>query len=180
MFPISFRPPLWRWQFLRRIFLGSFPSEVRPEHVNKETIALILKYASNDNIIIGAQSGSQKILDSCNRGHSVKDIYDAVKITIQSGLKANVDFIFGLPNEKKKDIMDTINLMKELVKLGARIHSHSFIPLPMTAFARSPVYEIDKDLQDSINALTAKGKAFGSWEAQAKMAKKISSYLRSN
>ncbi|MFX0163685.1 MAG: TIGR04013 family B12-binding domain/radical SAM domain-containing protein, partial [Candidatus Hodarchaeota archaeon] len=42
-----------------RIFVGTFPSEVRPEHVNQETLNLVLKYGNNDNITIGAQSGSQ-------------------------------------------------------------------------------------------------------------------------
>jgi B12-binding domain/radical SAM domain protein len=36
-----------------RIFFGTFPSEVRPEHVNKETVDLILKYTDNDNLVIG-------------------------------------------------------------------------------------------------------------------------------
>ncbi|MBY9013315.1 MAG: TIGR04013 family B12-binding domain/radical SAM domain-containing protein, partial [Candidatus Lokiarchaeota archaeon] len=39
-----------------RIYFGSFPSEVRPEHVTEKTLGLVLKYAANDNIVIGAQS----------------------------------------------------------------------------------------------------------------------------
>ena len=162
-----------------RIFLGSFPSEVRPEHVTVESLALILKYADNDNIIIGAQSGSQKVLDACNRAHSIEDIYHSVALTINSGLKAYVDFIFGLPNENKEDIIMTINVMKDLANLGARIHTHSFIPLPMTAFAKSPVRKIDKNLLKTIDSLTAAGKAFGSWKKQEKIAEKISKYLKS-
>jgi len=161
-----------------RIFLGSFPSEVRPEHVTKETLALILKYADNDNIIIGAQSGSQRILNACNRDHTIEDIYHSVTLTLDSGLKAYVDFIFGLPNENNEDITLTINLMKDLAKLGARIHTHYFIPLPMTPFAKCPVSRIDKNLLNTVNSLIAAGKAFGSWEKQEKIAKKISKYLQ--
>ena len=95
-----------------RIFLGTFPSEVRPEHVINETIDLILNYADNDNITIGAQSGSQKILDLCHREHSIEDIYNAVNLAIKNKLKINVDFIFGLPGEKEEDIILTINMMK--------------------------------------------------------------------
>ncbi|MFX1277449.1 MAG: TIGR04013 family B12-binding domain/radical SAM domain-containing protein [Promethearchaeota archaeon] len=161
-----------------RIFLGSFPSEVRPEHVNEETIAIILKYASNDNIIIGAQSGSQKLLDSCNRGHSIEDIYKAIKITVESGLIANVDFIFGLPGEEKEDIEDTIHLIKNLIKMGAKIHAHSFIPLPMTPFEKKSVKSIDSDLQKLIKSLTSEGKAFGDWKKQEENAIKISRYIQ--
>jgi len=160
-----------------RIFLGSFPSEVRPEHVTEETLALLLKYADNDNIIIGAQSGSQKVLDACNRAHTIEDIYRSVTLTINSGLKAYVDFIFGLPNENEDDIMMTINVMKDLTNLGARIHTHSFIPLPMTTFAKSPVKKMDKNLLKTIDSLTAAGRAFGSWKKQEKIAEKISKYL---
>ncbi|MEO0130789.1 MAG: TIGR04013 family B12-binding domain/radical SAM domain-containing protein, partial [candidate division WOR-3 bacterium] len=115
-----------------RIFLGTFPSEVRPEFVNEETISLIKKYCDNDNLVIGAQSGSERILKMINRGHKIEDIYKATEITIKNNLKANLDFIFGFPNEKEEDIKETIKVIKDLIKIGARIHLHTFIPLPQT------------------------------------------------
>ncbi len=163
-----------------RIFLGSFPSEVRPEHVTMETLDIILKYADNDNIIIGAQSGSQKILDFCHRGHSVEDIYKAVKLTLKSKLKANVDFIFGLPGETNTDIKLTIKVMNDLTELGARIHTHSFIPLPQTPFAKEPVKKINEDFQKVIKNLTSKGCAFGDWKKQERLAIKIAKYLKTH
>ncbi|MHA1479624.1 MAG: TIGR04013 family B12-binding domain/radical SAM domain-containing protein, partial [Promethearchaeota archaeon] len=101
-----------------KIFLGSFPSEVRPEHVTKETLGLILKYAANDNIVLGAQSGSQKVLNSCNRGHTTSDVYNAVKLTLEAGLTPNVDFIFNLPNETEEDIDLTIDFMYKISDMG--------------------------------------------------------------
>jgi len=121
-----------------RIFFGSFPSEVRPEHVTKETVNLVLKYADNDNLIIGAQSGSQRVLNACHRGHTIDDIFAATELIISSGLKANVDFIFGLPGESHEDILLTIKAMEKLGRIGARIHAHTFMPLPQTAFAKAP------------------------------------------
>jgi len=41
-----------------RVFYGSFPSEVRPEHVNKDVVRVLRKYVNNREIIVGAQSGS--------------------------------------------------------------------------------------------------------------------------
>jgi len=161
-----------------RIFLGSFPSEVRPEHVTPQSLDLILNYCSNDNIIIGAQSGSQKILDLCHRGHSVKDVYNAVELSIKKGLKANVDFIFGLPEENENDIIQTIDLMKKLSQLGARIHTHSFIPLPQTPFASKQVYQINEEIKNIVKELIAKGKAFGDWEKQEKQAIQIAEYFK--
>ena len=161
-----------------RIFFGSFPSEVRPEHVTETTLELILNYASNDNIIIGAQSGSQKILDLCHRDHTIEDVHNAVELTLSKKLKANVDFIFGLPGEGEEDISLTINLMKDLSKMGAKIHTHSFIPLPQTPFARKDVGRINKDIQKLIMELTSKGFAFGEWKKQERLAIKIGKYLK--
>lgn len=161
-----------------RIFIGSFPSEVRPENVNEKTIDLISKYADNDNLIIGAQSGSQRILDLCHRGHTVEDVYNAVKLTSKAGLKANVDFIFGLPGETEEDIKHTIKVMSDLVKMGARIHAHTFMPLPQTPFAKAPAGRINKIIRRMIRELIPKGVVYGDWRDQEKIAKKIAKYLK--
>ena len=161
-----------------RIFFGSFPSEVRPEHVTKETLDLITTYANNDNIIIGAQSGSQKILDSCHRGHSIEDVYTAVDLTLKAKLKVNVDFIFGLPNETSEDVKLTIHVMEDLVKKGARIHAHSFIPLPMTPFANEPAMKLDENIQKSLKSSILGSSVFGEWKKQEEMALNIAKYLK--
>jgi len=161
-----------------RVFFGSFPSEVRPEHVTQETLSLVLKYANNDNITIGAQSGSQKILDLCHRDHTIDDVYNAVNLTIKSNLKINVDFIFGLPGESNEDIELTINLMKDLSKLGARIHAHSFIPLPQTPFEKKSAKHISEVYKKEMKNLISRGYAFGDWKRQERIALKISKYLK--
>jgi len=161
-----------------RIFLGSFPSEVRPEHVNAETIELILKFASNDNLVIGAQSGSQRILDLCHRGHTIDHIYNAVKLTLNANLKANVDFIFGLPDELEGDVDLTIDVMNDLANMGARIHTHSFIPLPQTAFANKNINKIDKKIRIFVDKLNTKGDSYGDWKKQEKIALKIAKYFK--
>jgi B12-binding domain/radical SAM domain protein len=161
-----------------RIYFGSFPSEVRPEHVTEETLGLVLKYAANDNIVIGAQSGSQKILNSCNRGHSVDDVYNAVKLTIKAGLIAIVDFIFSLPNETDEDVNFTINFMKELSDVGAKINIHTFMPLPLTVFANETVKEINEKTKKIISELNSKGLVYGDWRKQEKIAKNIASYFK--
>jgi len=161
-----------------RIFFGSFPSEVRPEHVTFETVDLVCKYADNDNLIIGAQSGSQRILDLCHRGHTLEDIYHSVEITIRAGLKANVDFIFGLPDETPKDIRYTIKVMTDLVNMGAKVHAHTFMPLPQTPFANAPAGHVSEDLRKAISRLVSKGVVYGDWDEQEKFAEQISKYLK--
>lgn len=157
-----------------RIFFGSFPSEVRPEHVSPETISLVRKYCDNDNLIIGAQSGSPKILKECNRGHTVEDVYNAVELTINSGLKANVDFIFGLPREAEDDMNMTLKVMEDLIRMGARIHGHAFMPLAGTPYANEPPGKLSKDVLEKLNMLASTGKLYGEWKEQEKIAKRIS------
>ncbi len=144
-----------------RIFLGSFPSEVRPEFVNEDTIGLIKKYCSNKNIMIGGQSGSEKILTKINRKHTVKDIINAAKISLKYGLLPNIDIISGFPFESKKDILQTINLCEALIKYGCKIHIHKFTPLPGTEFESLTTSEFLPELKNFLNKWAGKGRVYG-------------------
>jgi radical SAM superfamily enzyme YgiQ (UPF0313 family) len=119
-----------------KIIFGHFPSEVRPEHVIPETLQLLKEFADNDEIVIGAQSGSRRMLDACRRSHDVESILNAVSTARRYGYKTIVDFIFGLPGETESDLNETLAVIDEVVGLGARIHPHIFAPLPGTAFSK--------------------------------------------
>jgi B12-binding domain/radical SAM domain protein len=82
-----------------RVYFGSFPSEIRPEHVTRETLRLVKKYCDNNNIIVGAQSGSDRVLDAAKRGHGVEEVKRAARLGIEEGFRINVDMIFGMPGE---------------------------------------------------------------------------------
>ncbi|MGQ4832326.1 MAG: TIGR04013 family B12-binding domain/radical SAM domain-containing protein [Candidatus Asgardarchaeia archaeon] len=159
-----------------RIFFGSFPSEVRPEFVSDELVALVKRYANNDNLIIGAQTGSPRLLELINRGHTVEDIYKAVKITKKYGLIPNVDFIFGLPGETEQDIQLTLKVIRNLIKIGARIHAHTFLPLVGTPFSNKPPGMINKKLKKELGRLALEGKLYGEWGSQELDAFRINSY----
>jgi len=114
-------------------------------------------------------NGSQRILDLIKREHTVEDVYTAVEVIVKNGLKANVDFIFSLPFEEDDDVFETIKFIRKLIKLGARIHVHYFMPLPGTPLARYKpknflVYEefLKKELLPY-------GHAFGQWEKQKRL-----------
>jgi B12-binding domain/radical SAM domain protein len=149
-----------------RIFFGTFPSEVRPDFVTEETLNLVKRYCDNNNLIIGAQSGSPKILKEICRAHSVDDIYRAVQLTRKAGFIANVDFIFGLPGETKKDMFMTINLIEDLVKMSARIHGHYFMPLAGTPFEKRKAVPLPKKIKQILAKLEAAGKLYGFWRKQ--------------
>jgi B12-binding domain/radical SAM domain protein len=159
-------------------YLGSFPSEVRPESVSWEAVELVRRFAVNDNILIGAQSGSQRMLDLAHRGNTVEDIYRAVQITLEAGLTANVDFIFGMPGETEEDRALTLEVVEDLAAMGARIHSHTFMPLAGTPWAGAPPGRVDEKTLDVLESLTGLGQHFGQWRRQQDAARKIADFRR--
>jgi len=147
-------------------YFGSFPSEVRPESVSREAVELVRQFAANENIFIGAQSGSQRMLDLAHRGNTVEDIYRAVQITLDAGLIASVDFIFGMPGEKEEDRERTLKVIEDLAGMGARIHSHAFMPLAGTPWEAAPPGRMDERTLHLLDHLTGKGQHFGQWRRQ--------------
>jgi len=121
-----------------RLYFGSFPSEGRPEHVTAGTVELVTRYGNNDNLVIGAQSGSEKVLAHCGRGHSVAQVFSAVQCTLAAGLKPQVDFIFGLPGEAKEDCLESVRRVALCQPDGVKIHNLNIQPgTPLAAEYRA-------------------------------------------
>ncbi len=163
-----------------RIFFGTFPSEVRPEHVTEETLNLIKTYCANDSLVIGAQTGSERLLKVLQRGHTVEDVRRAVILTHKAGLKAKVDFIFGLPGETEEDLKESISFMEELASMGAVIHAHTFMPLPQTPFMYKPAGKVSKEIFEFIRKYLPKGQVFGLWEKQMSLAGEMEKLYKSH
>jgi B12-binding domain/radical SAM domain protein len=153
-----------------RIFFGSFPSELRPEHVTPEALRLLRRYVANDNVIIGAQTGSKRLLDDSHRGHDVESIRRAVAICREEGFKVNVDFIFGMPSETQEEAMASVALAEQLADAGARIHGHTFMPLPGTPWRHEAPGEVEPGTLRALHRLVSSGKLYGQWEAQQQVA----------
>ncbi len=149
-----------------RVFFGTFPSEVRPEHVTPDALRILKRYVDNDNLVLGGQSGSQRVLDESLRGHSVEDVVRAVRIANEHGFRANVDLLFGLPGEEAADADATVSLMRRLVELGARVHTHTFMPLPGTPLKDAPAGKVAPAIAKELGRLEAAGKSYGKWREQ--------------
>ncbi len=162
-----------------RVIFGHFPSEARPEHVTPETLDLLRRYADNDEIVIGAQSGSRRMLDACHRSHSVEDVLTAASVARNFGYKVIVDFILGLPGETDQDVRETVEVIEELFRLGARVHPHAFVPLPQTAFACERPGRIHGDILRVLARLEAGRAVYGNWIEQRRLAERLSRYFDS-
>ncbi|MBB5134540.1 B12-binding domain/radical SAM domain protein [Thermocatellispora tengchongensis] len=156
-----------------RIFFGSFPSEVRPEHVTPEAMRLLKRYVANDNLIIGAQSGSDRVLAASGRGHDTSPVRDAVRIAAEHGFRPNVDFIFGMPGETEEDQAASLKLAADLADLGARIHTHTFMPLPGTPWRDAEPAFIPLATMTELDRLAQRGDAYGHWRKQAEHAVRL-------
>lgn len=96
-----------------------------------------LAKAGCDEIWIGAESGSQKILDAMDKGTTVEQIYTATDLMKKHGIKPCFFLQFGYLGETKEDIDLTLKMLLDLMPYDIGI-SVSY-PLPGTKF-----YEIVK------------------------------------
>lgn len=154
-----------------RVYFGTFPSELGPELVTREAVELIRRTCGNDNLIVGAQTGSDRLLRSLHRRHNVADTIAAVEEIAHGGLTPIVDFIFGLPGEEPDDLASTVRLVEDLVGKGAVIHAHTFMPLPGTPLADAPPGRVDPALHPLLDRLASQGHQIGQWRKQEEIAR---------
>jgi B12-binding domain/radical SAM domain protein len=149
-----------------KVYFGTFPSEVRPEHVSGRALAIVARYADNRSLVIGGQSGSDRVLERTRRGHDVAAVVRAVELCIAHGFRPDVDFLLGLPEETREDRELSMALAERLVEMGARIHSHAFMPLPGTPLRDASPTEIEPDTALRMSRLESRGAAYGQWRRQ--------------
>jgi radical SAM superfamily enzyme YgiQ (UPF0313 family) len=152
-----------------RVFLGSFPSELRPEQVSPEALRLLRRHCDNREVLVGAQSGSDRLLAAMDRGHGVEEVRRAVRLAREAGFEVAVDFIVGLPGETPDDLAASRRLMGELAGQGARIHGHAFLPLPGTPWRNEPPGRIEPETRLLLDRLASQGKAYGQWRRQEEL-----------
>ncbi|PAV11297.1 B12-binding domain/radical SAM domain-containing protein [Methanosarcina spelaei] len=158
----------------KKIFFGTFPSEVRPEFVTDESVELVRKYCANDSLSVGVQSGSDRILKEIQRGHTVGDSISAVECCLEHEIVPAVDFIFGLPSETEEDQEKSLNLVRWICKKGGTVRAHYLTPLPGTPYASAVPSEVSDQVRRELGKLALGGKLTGYWEKHRKIEKKPS------
>ncbi len=89
---------------------------------------------------VGAESGSQKILDAMEKGTTVDQIYAATHQMHANGVKVAFFLQFGYPGETREDIELTLKMVRDLMPDDIGI-SVSY-PLPGTKFYESVKHEL--------------------------------------
>ena len=109
-----------------------FKIQSRADLLLQESYVTALARAGCENVWMGAESGSQKILDAMDKGITVDQIYKAVKLLKHHGINPSFFIQFGYPGETKADIKLTMKMINELLPYEIGI-SVSY-PLPGTVF----------------------------------------------
>ncbi len=103
----------------------------RADLVTEKTAAALSK--SGCKIVwVGAESGSQKILDAMDKGDKVEDIYRAAELLHANGIQIGFFLQFGYPGENWDDVQLTLKMVRDCMPDDIGI-SVSY-PLPGTKF----------------------------------------------
>ena len=103
----------------------------RADLVNEKTARALAK-AGCKTVWLGAESGSQKILDAMDKGDKVEDIVRAARLLHVNGIEVGFFLQFGYPGETWDDVQMTLKMVRECAPDDIGI-SVSY-PLPGTKF----------------------------------------------
>jgi len=101
---------------------------------------------------LGAESGSQRILDAMDKGTKAASIFEARKLLLRRGIRACFFVQFGYPGETMEDIRATVNMIRETLPDGIGVSVSN--PLPGTKFHEMVKLQLgEKDHWDDSNDL---------------------------
>jgi len=94
-----------------------------------QELARLYARAGGKGICFGADSGSERMLATLKRDHSLKDLETAVAASKKARLKIMYDLLLGGPGESLKTLAETIALMQKLkpdrvgISWGIRVYA---------------------------------------------------------
>jgi radical SAM superfamily enzyme YgiQ (UPF0313 family) len=119
-----------------------FKIQSRADLLAEEELVKALAQSGCENVWIGAESGSQKVLDAMDKGISIQQIRTATGLMKKHNIKPSFFIQFGYPGETKDDIRLTIDMINKLLPFEIGI-SVSY-PLPGTGFYEKVKAELKK------------------------------------
>ena len=110
-----------------------------------------LKRAGARTVWVGAESGSQKILDAMDKGTKVEQIYAAAERLHQAEIEVGFFLQFGYPGETREDIERTLQMVRDCKPddIGMSVS----YPLPGTKFHETVKQELGVNRTGSIRTI---------------------------
>lgn len=109
----------------------------RTDTIDKEMLVK-MKKTGCWGLNIGVESGNQKTLDSIEKGVTVKQNTDTVKLALDLGFFVYANYIICWPGEDKNDALNTIKYAKELATHSALF----YLPVP---FPKTKLYQLCRE-----------------------------------
>jgi len=134
--------PKWIEEFLelytKKPFKKPFVCQSRPDiMVRNPGLFKDMKRAGLGMLLIGFESGNQRILNFLRKGTTVEQNYKAAEICHKLGIRIFANFMLGIPTETKKEAQDTINMIR-------KIRPYTPSPAFYTPFPGSDLFEYCK------------------------------------
>ena len=89
---------------------------------------------------VGAESGSQRILDLIRKDITVAQVRESARLGQKYGIRLLLSFMMGIPGETWDDVRATLQLMDELRSVGDRVVTNG--PFLYFPFPGTPLYEL--------------------------------------
>lgn len=110
-----------------------------PRHIDSQLI-LRMKLNGCEVLGIGAESGSQRILDMLKKDIKVENTINAAETLNRAGIKATFSFMTGLPEEEKDDILKTLNLIIKITNIDSSLSFRILGPQVYRPYPGSELY----------------------------------------
>jgi anaerobic magnesium-protoporphyrin IX monomethyl ester cyclase len=129
-------------EITRRDAVVPFTMQSRCDLMTPQAVAGLAR-AGCAEVWVGAESGSQRILDAMDKGTTVEEIGLARRALGVAGIKASFFIQFGYPGETWADIEATIDMVRNLLPddIGVSVS----YPLPGTRFHSMVVDELEAE-----------------------------------
>lgn len=93
----------------------------RPDYIDREILDNLRAY-NVDTIELGVQSFDDDVLAASNRGHTVEDVYRAVKLIKEYGFELGIQLMIGLPGDSLESCMMSARETEKLQPSLARLY----------------------------------------------------------
>jgi radical SAM superfamily enzyme YgiQ (UPF0313 family) len=101
--------------YKRAGFRQPFVCQSRADIICKnEDMIRKMKRAGLAMLLIGFESGSQRILKLLRKGASVETNYKAARVCKKYGIRIWANYMFGVPTETKEEALDTVKMIRAI------------------------------------------------------------------
>lgn len=136
--------PTWTSQFassMKNEFVWEdlvYIASMRVDTIN-DTLIEKLYESGLQKIFHGVESGSPRMLKILGKSYTPEItrqyIIDLVRKEVETGIVPECSFMVGLPDEREKDLDDTISLCRQLLGLGAHLSARALAPYEGTVLS---------------------------------------------